>query len=75
MTWRGLPSGIPTGKIVSAPTGILININRQRFNILCSTDAGKSWNEVYSFAPETEHVHGAQGPRDIVFGFTKDVTP
>jgi hypothetical protein len=42
----------------------------QRFNILRSTDCGGSWDEVYSFEPETEHVHGAQGLRVIVFGYT-----
>jgi photosystem II stability/assembly factor-like uncharacterized protein len=70
--WRDLPTGIPTGKIVASPKGTLISIDRQRFNILRSTDGGNSWIEVYAFQPETEHVHGAQGLRDIVFGY---VTP
>jgi photosystem II stability/assembly factor-like uncharacterized protein len=69
-TWRGLPKGIPTGKIVASPEGTLMSISRQRFNILRSTDGGKTWNEVYTFQPETEHVHGAQGLRDIAFGYT-----
>ena len=69
-TWRDLPQGIPAGRIVASPGGTLISIDRQRFNILRSTDRGQSWNEVYSFQPETEHVHGAQGLRDIVFGYT-----
>lgn len=69
-TWRDLPRGIPTGKIVASPEGTLINIDRQRSNILRSTDSGTTWTEVYSFQPETEYVHGAQGLRDIVFGYT-----
>jgi photosystem II stability/assembly factor-like uncharacterized protein len=68
--WRDLPDGIPTGKVIASPEGALISIDRQRFNILRSTDGGQSWSEVYSFQPETEHVHGAQGLRDIVFGYT-----
>ena len=69
-TWREMLKGIPTGKIVASPEGTLISIDRQRFNILRSTDEGRTWNEVHSFQPETEHVHGAQGLRDIVFGYT-----
>ena len=72
-TWRDLPKGIPAGKIVASPEGTLISIERRRFNILRSTDGGESWNEVYSFQPETEHVHGAQGLRDIAFGYTKPI--
>jgi hypothetical protein len=69
-TWRDLPKGIPNGKIVASPDGTLISIDRRRFNILRSGDGGETWNEVYAFKPETEHVHGAQGLRDIVFGYT-----
>lgn len=69
-SWRDLPKGIPTGKVVASPKGTLISIERQRFNILRSSDGGKTWNEVYRFQPETENVHGAQGLRDIVFGYT-----
>ncbi len=73
--WRDLPKGIPTGKIASSPGGTLVSIDRQRFSILRSTDGGKTWSEVYAFDPETEHVHGAQGLRDIAFGYTSpDVT-
>lgn len=68
--WRDLPNGIPTGKIVASPAGTLISIDRQRFNILRSIDGGQSWNEVYTFQPETKFVHGAQGLRDITFGYT-----
>jgi photosystem II stability/assembly factor-like uncharacterized protein len=68
-TWRDLPQGVPAGKVISSPEGTLISIDRRRFNILRSTDGGRSWIEVYAFQPETEHVHGAQGLRDIVFGY------
>ncbi|MCR9296101.1 MAG: glycoside hydrolase [bacterium] len=67
--WRDLPRGIPTGRLIASPHGTLISIDRQRFNILRSTDGGKSWTEVYAFQPVTEHVHGAQGLRDIAFGY------
>jgi len=69
-SWRDLPSGVPTGKIVASPAGTLISIDRKRTNILRSTDRGQSWHEVHSFQPETQHVHGAQGLRDVVFGYT-----
>ena len=69
-SWRDLPPGIPVGKIVASPQGTLISIDRRRFNIQRSADGGQTWNVVYSFEPETEHVHGAQGLRDIVFGYT-----
>ncbi len=68
-SWRDLPAGMPTGQIVSSPDGTLISIDRQRFNILRSGDGGKSWEEVHTFEPETEYVHGAQGLRDIAFGY------
>ena len=68
-SWRDLPKGIPTGKIVASPKGTLISINRQRFNILRSADRGETWNEAYTFEPETQHVHGAQGLRDVAFGY------
>jgi hypothetical protein len=69
-TWYDLPKGIPTGKIVASPDGTLISIDRRRCNILRSTDSGETWGEVHRFQPETENVHGAQGLRDIVFGYT-----
>lgn len=68
--WRELPAEMPTGKIMAAPTGTLVCIDRRRTNILRSSDGGVSWQQVYAFAPETEHVHGAQGLRDIAFGYS-----
>ena len=68
-TWRDLPKGIPTGKIVASNDGTLISIDRRRFNILRSGDGGNTWKEVYQFQPEMEHVRGAQGLRDIAFGY------
>lgn len=72
-TWRDLPKGVPTGKIAASPDGTLISIDRRRFNILRSGDGGQTWNEVYAFEPETVNVHGAQGLRDIAFGYTTAV--
>jgi photosystem II stability/assembly factor-like uncharacterized protein len=68
--WRDLPETVPSGKIAASDRGTLISIDRRRFNILRSSDGGKTWNEVHRFEPETEHVHGAQGLRDVVFGYT-----
>jgi photosystem II stability/assembly factor-like uncharacterized protein len=66
--WRDLPKGIPSGEILATPEGTLINIEKRRCSILRSTDGGKTWHEAHAFEPETEHVHGGQGLRDIVFG-------
>ncbi|MEK6234207.1 MAG: glycoside hydrolase [Planctomycetales bacterium] len=66
--WHALPKTTPAGKIAVSDQGTLISIDRGRFNILRSDDDGKTWNEAYRFEPETEHVHGAQGLRDIAFG-------
>ncbi|MGN6545343.1 MAG: hypothetical protein ACTHK7_09875 [Aureliella sp.] len=68
-SWRDLPRGIPTGKVIASPNGTLVSIDRQRYNILRSTDGGKSWREVHRFQPVAEVVHGAQGLRDIAFGY------
>lgn len=69
-TWRDLPGAVPSGKIAVSDQGTLISADRKRCSILRSADGGKSWEEVYAFEPETEHVHGAQGLRDITFGYT-----
>ena len=55
-------------EVVTSPDGTLISIERQGFHILRSSDGGKTWNEVYR-QPETEHVHGVQGLRDMVVGY------
>ncbi|MDG1895236.1 MAG: hypothetical protein P8J37_10025 [Fuerstiella sp.] len=68
--WNDLPKTNPAGKIAVSDRGTLISIDRRRFNILRSADNGHSWSEVYTFQPETEHIHGAQGLRDIKFGYT-----
>ncbi|MCL4206602.1 MAG: hypothetical protein KJ000_29315 [Pirellulaceae bacterium] len=67
--WRDLPAAVPGGKFAASDRGTLISIDRQRFNILRSADRGETWAEVHTFRPETEHVHGAQGLRDLVFGY------
>ena len=72
-TWRTLPEGIPTGEIVASDEGTLVNIDRKRTSILRSTDGGETWEEVHAFEePKSEYIHGAQGLRDIAFGY---VTP
>ncbi len=68
-TWRDLPATVPEGKVTVSDKGTLISTAAQRFNILRSADGGKSWQEVFTFKPETENVHGAQGLRDAAFGF------
>jgi photosystem II stability/assembly factor-like uncharacterized protein len=68
-TWRDLPATVPAGQVVVSDKGTLISIDKQRFDIQRSTDGGKSWQEVFTFKPETENVHGAQGLKDVAFGF------
>jgi photosystem II stability/assembly factor-like uncharacterized protein len=71
-TWWELPDGIPTGKIVASPEGSLINVDRRRTSILRSTDGGKTWEEVFAYEePTSEHIHGAQGLRDLAFGYVR----
>ena len=68
--WRDLPAGIPTGKIVASPGGALVSVERRRTSILRSTDGGSTWKEVFSFEkPQSPHIHGAQGLRDLAFGY------
>jgi len=72
-TWRDLPKGIPTGKIIASPDGTLINIERRRTSILRSSDNGKSWQEVFAYEePKSPHIHGAQGLRDIASGYVNE---
>ncbi len=68
-TWRDLPATVPAGQITASDKGTLISTDKQRFTILRSADEGKTWTEVFTFKPETEHVHGAQGLQDAAFGF------
>lgn len=68
--WRDLPEAVPAGQVAASDRGTLISIDRRRYNILRSADGGRTWNEVYAFEPESEHVHGTQGLRDIAFGYT-----
>jgi len=70
-TWRDLPGEVPSGHIAEAASGTLICVDRGRTNILRSADGGRTWDEVHSYEPPaTEHIHGSQGLRDVVFGFT-----
>ena len=70
--WRDLPKGIPTGKIVASPEGTLINIDRRRTSILRSADGGETWREVFTYEePKSPDIHGAQGLRDLAFGYVK----
>lgn len=66
-TWRDLPAAVPAGQIIASDKGTLISIAPQRFNILRSTDGGKSWNEVHNYTPP-DIQGGAQGLRDGAFG-------
>lgn len=66
-TWHDLPAAVPAGQIIASDAGTLISIAPQRFNILRSTDGGKSWNEVHSYQP-ADIKGGAQGLRDGAFG-------
>ncbi len=66
-TWGDLPAAVPEGKIIASDKGTLISIASQRFNILRSTDGGKSWQEVHSYTPP-DIKGGAQGLRDGAFG-------
>lgn len=72
-SFRDLPDGIPAGEIVASPEGTLINIERRRCSILRSDDGGASWSEVFVYdEPKSEHIHGAQGLRDITFGYVTE---
>ncbi|HWE01740.1 MAG TPA: sialidase family protein [Tepidisphaeraceae bacterium] len=68
-TWHNLPKTLPAGKFVASDNGTLIDIDPRRFSILRSADAGATWEAVFTFTPETQYVHGAQGLRDIAFGY------
>lgn len=74
--WRDLPEAVPGGQVVASAAGTIINIDRRRTSILRSGDGGETWEEVHAFdPPDSEHIHGAQGLRDIAFGFvTKEST-
>lgn len=72
VNWRDLPAGFPSGKTVASTEGTLINIDRRRTTILRSADRGNSWQEVFRYEePKSPHIHGAQGLRDIAFGFVR----
>lgn len=68
-TWRDLPTAVPAGQVIVSPTGALVNIDRQRTTILRSEDGGENWTQVHAYEPPaSDHLHGAQGLRDIAFG-------
>ena len=54
-------------RVIASDKGTLISIHQQRFNILRSTDGGKSWQEAHSYQP-ADIKGGAQGLRDGAFG-------
>lgn len=66
-TWRDLPAAVPEGKVIASDQGTLVSIHQQRFNILRSTDSGKTWTEVHTYTPP-DIKGGAQGLRDGAFG-------
>ena len=65
----GFTAGDSCGKNRGIRNGALISIDRRRADILRSSDGGMTWKQVYAFEPETEYVHGAQGLRDVAFGY------
>lgn len=69
-TWRDLPATVPAGQIIASDKGTLVSIDRQRFNILRSSDGGNTWAEVHSYQPP-DIKGGAQGLRDGAFGYLK----
>ncbi|MFM2168756.1 MAG: hypothetical protein RIS79_3127 [Verrucomicrobiota bacterium] len=70
-TWRDLPAAVPEGLIIASDQGTLVSIHQQRFNILRSTDSGKTWTEVHTYTPP-DIKGGAQGLRDGAFGLVKE---
>lgn len=69
LSWRDLSEGLPAGKIIATSEGTLLNVERRRCSILRSTDGGQSWSEVFAYdEPDSPHIHGAQGLRDIAVG-------
>lgn len=69
VTWRDVGSDLPSGKIAASDKGTLVITDSKNFSLLRSADDGKTWKEVFRFEPETEHVHGSQGLRDLTFGY------
>lgn len=44
--------------------------------LLSRDDGGENWEEVHAYEePESEHIHGAQGLRDIAFGHVTEAGP
>ncbi|MCP5551435.1 MAG: hypothetical protein H7A53_11150 [Akkermansiaceae bacterium] len=68
--WRDLPDAVPLGQVIASDKGTLVSIHPQRFNILRSTDGGKSWAEIHRYTPD-EIGGGAQGLRDGAFGLVR----
>ncbi len=73
ITWRDLPEDLPAGRFAESENGTLINVNRKRFAILRSEDAGQSWETVYEFTPDPKATGGAQGFADVAYGKVKKV--
>tara|TARA_R110002096_G_scaffold59069_4_gene148318 strand:- start:910 stop:1683 length:774 start_codon:yes stop_codon:yes gene_type:complete len=73
VTWRDLPTELPSGRFEQSATGTLINVNRKRHSILRSEDGGKTWADVYAFVPDPKATGGAQGFSDVAFGKVKRI--
>ena len=88
-----LPRGSKPLNLCFAPSGNIYfgeyyqNMEKESVNIYCSSDDGRSWNEVYTFAAgEINHIHGlffdkysnriwvATGDREneCIIGYTED---
>lgn len=54
VAWEDLPDSVPGGRFVESDSGTLINVERKRYDIKRSADAGQTWESV--FTPPAEDV-------------------
>jgi len=72
VTWETIPQELPEGNLVQTDQGTLISYKRQRLGLLRSDDGGETWEEVYEYE-DPGIGGGAQGIRDVVFGYAAPV--
>ena len=69
LSWQDFKGTLPAGKLLITEKGTMISFEAKRYNILRSTDNGKSWKEVFKYEPpKSEYIHGAQGLRAGTIG-------